>query len=131
MTFMPTYEPAPAVVAELGDELWEVPEPAPLELDESVSSSLQAQSAVLAMITKMQRLNSPHARLGTPPRWRSGSAAALRAATQVPKEQGYAGRQGLRREIGGWVAVGALTFADRRGANITRRKPAGHWTSVQ
>jgi hypothetical protein len=61
MTFMPTYEPAPAVVAAPGDELWELPEPAPEELDESVSSSLQAQSAALAMITEMRRLSSLNA----------------------------------------------------------------------
>ena len=63
MTFMPTYEPlpAPAVVTAPVDELCEVPEPAVFELDESVRSSLQAQSAALAMITEMRRLTIPNA----------------------------------------------------------------------
>jgi hypothetical protein len=64
---------------------------------ETVRSSPQAQSVALPISAK----------------------SILRVAIHLREVRRHAGRQGWRREMGGWVAVRALTFADRRGANFS------------
>ena len=100
-TFMPTYEPLAvlevAVVVVPEDEFWEELVAAAYEGAETVRSSPQAQSVALPISAK----------------------SVLRVAIHLREVRRHAGRQGWRREMGGWVAVRALTFADRRGANFS------------